>query len=338
MTLNLTYIHQGMQMAKTALITGINGQDGSYLAKLLLEQGYTVFGLVRKLPTAEMGEQRLNQLGIADHIHFVEGDITDLTSINMVVRNSKPDEIYNLAAQSLVNSSCSTPALTGQVTAIGVCNVLEALRHEKPDARFFQASSSEMFGKVSEPVQTENSLFHPRSPYGVAKVYGHWLTVNYRESFGLHASSGILFNHESPLRGTEFVSRKVTQTVAKIKLGLVRELRLGNIDVQRDWGHARDHVRAMWLMLQQENADDYIIATGKAVSVRDMCKIAFEYVDLNMDDYVVIDPKFFRPADIEKLCGNPQKAKEKLGWVADTSLVEMIHEMVDADLKQLQAR
>jgi GDPmannose 4,6-dehydratase len=323
-------------MTKTALITGVNGQDGSYLAELLLNQGYNVCGLVRKLPTDESGEQRHSRLGIANHIQFLQGDITDLTSINMVVRKAQPDEVYNLAAQSLVNSSWSTPALTGQVTAIGVCNVLEALRHEKPDARFFQASSSEMFGKFTEPVQTETSLFHPRSPYGVAKVYGHWLTVNYRESFGLHASSGILFNHESPLRGPEFVSRKVTQTVAKIKLGLVHELKLGNIDVQRDWGHARDHVRAMWLMLQQDIADDYIIATGRTVSVRDMCKIAFDYVGLNMENHVVIDPSLFRPADIEKLCGDPTKAKEKLGWTAQIKLQEMIHEMLDADIKQLK--
>jgi GDPmannose 4,6-dehydratase len=324
-------------LAKTALITGISGQDGAYLSKLLLEKGYSVYGLVRRSTTTENNQSRLKYLQIADEIQFLDGDITDLSSLNKAIRISKPDEVYNLAAQSMVKSSWHTPAMTGQVTGIGLCNMLEALRNENPTARFFQASSSEMFGKVAEPVQLETSPFHPRSPYGVAKLYAHWLTVNYRESFGMHASSGILFNHESPLRGIEFVTRKVTNGVAQIKLGLTNELRLGNIDVKRDWGHAVDHVRAMWLMLQQDVADDYIIATGRAISVRDMCRIAFSYVELEMDQHVIIDPTLFRPAEIEMLCGGPAKAKAKLGWEATTTLEQMIHEMVDADLRRLKS-
>jgi GDPmannose 4,6-dehydratase len=323
------------KLTKTALITGISGQDGSYLSKLLLEKGYRVFGLVRRLSAVENNTIRLKFLGVAEDVEFLEGDITDTGSLTQAIQISKPDEVYNLAAQSMVNSSWSAPAMTGQVSGIGVCNMLEAIRQEIPTARFFQASSSEIFGRVVGTVQVETSPFQPRSPYGVAKLYAHWLTRNYRESFNLHASSGILFNHESPLRGLEFVTRKVTHAVAQIKLGMANELRLGNIDARRDWGHAADHVRAMWLMLQQQVPDDYVIATGRAVSVRDMCRIAFNYVGLDMEHHVIIDPALFRPAEIEVLCGGPAKAEEKLGWAATTPLEDMIHEMVEADLKRL---
>lgn len=323
-------------MDKRALITGITGQDGSYLAKLLLEKGYKTFGLVRRSSTAENNELRLKWLGIAQDVHFIDGDITDLSSVIRAVHESRPDEVYNLAAQSFVKSSWQTPLLTGEVTGLGVCNVLEAIRFGCPTAKFYQASSSEMFGKVQEPVQSEATPFYPRSPYGVSKLYGHWITVNYRESFGMHASSGILFNHESPLRGIEFVTRKVTDGVARIKLGLADNLRLGNIDVKRDWGHAKDYVRAMWLMLQQDKPDDYVIATGRAVTVRDMCRFAFTHVGLEMDKHLIIDPALFRPAEVELLLGNPAKAKAKLGWEATVTLEDMICEMVDADLQRLK--
>ena len=323
-------------MGKRALITGITGQDGSYLAKFLLEKGYKVFGLVRRSSTVENSALRLKWLGIADGIEFIDGDITDLSSVIRTFKEAKPDEVYNLAAQSFVKSSWQTPLLTGQVTGLSVCTVLEALRFETPSARFYQASSSEMFGLAQESIQSEKTPFYPRSPYGVAKLYGHWITVNYRESFGLHASSGILFNHESPLRGIEFVTRKVTHGVALIKLGLTENLKLGNIDVKRDWGHAKDYVRAMWLMLQQEKADDFVIATGRATTVRDMCKIAFSHVHLDMEKYVVIDPTLFRPAEVEMLLGNPEKAKVKLGWEPTICLEDMIKEMVEADLQRLK--
>ncbi len=249
----------------------------------------------------------------------------------------RPDEVYNLAAQSFVKSSWQQPILTGEVTALGVTNILEAIRLECPQVRFYQASSSEMYGLIQEEMQSETTPFYPRSPYAVAKLYGHWLTVNYRESYGLHASSGILFNHESPLRGIEFVTRKVTDGVARIKLGLKNELRLGNIDAKRDWGHSRDYVEAMWLMVQQEIPDDYVVATGRTTTVRDMCRIAFEYAGLSMDDHLVIDPELFRPAEVDVLLGNPEKAAKKLGWRATTPLEDMIVEMVDADLKRLRA-
>jgi GDPmannose 4,6-dehydratase len=323
-------------LTKIALLTGVSGQDGSYLSKLLLEKGYTVYGLVRRLSAPESNQARLKYLGLADHIQYLEGDVTDPESLAKALRQTKPDEVYNLAAQSQVNSSWDAPALTGQVTGIGVCNMLEALRREQPSARFFQASSAEIFGRVVESVQVETSPFQPRSPYGVAKLYAYWLTRNYREGFNLHASSGILFNHESPLRGLEFVTRKVTNAVAQIKLGLAQELRLGNIDAKRDWGHAADFVKAMWLMLQQDVPDDYVLATGRAVTVRDMCRIAFTHVGLDMDNHVVIDPKLFRPAEVEMICGGPAKAKAVLGWEATTTLEDMIHEMVDADLKRLR--
>lgn len=325
-------------MTKTALITGVTGQDGAYLSKLLLDKGYEVFGMLRRSSTADVNDVRLKWLGIAEHVRLVDGNLLDLSGITRIVRDTKPDEIYNLAAQSFVKSSWQQPILTGQVTALGVTNMLEAVRQERPETRFYQASSSEMYGLIQEDMQSETTPFYPRSPYAVAKLYGHWITVNYRESFGLHASSGILFNHESPLRGIEFVTRKVTDAVARIKLGLSKELRLGNIDAKRDWGHSRDYVEAMWLMLQQDKPDDYVIATGRTVTVRDMCRIAFGHAGLSMDDHLVIDEKLFRPAEVDVLLGNPAKAKERLGWEARTSLEDMIVEMVDADIERLRPR
>ncbi|BCG96141.1 GDP-mannose 4,6-dehydratase [Mesorhizobium sp. 131-2-1] len=321
-------------MTKTALITGVTGQDGAYLAELLLSKGYEVHGLARRSSTADVNTTRLKWLGIEKDVRIVDGNLTDLSGLARTMRDIGPDEVYNLAAQSFVKSSWQQPILTGNVTGIGVTNVLEALRLEKPEARFYQASSSEMYGLIQEPMQSETTPFHPRSPYAVAKLYGHWITINYRESFGLHASSGILFNHESPLRGIEFVTRKVTDAVARIKKGLSRELRLGNIDAKRDWGHSKDYVRAMWLMLQQDVPDDYVVATGRTTTVRDMCRIAFEHVGLNIEDHLVIDPELFRPAEVEILLGNPAKAKAKLGWEATISLEDMIREMVDADLER----
>ncbi|RWC92548.1 MAG: GDP-mannose 4,6-dehydratase [Mesorhizobium sp.] len=321
-------------MTKTALITGITGQDGAYLAELLLAKGYEVHGLARRSSTADVNTTRLKWLGIEKDVRIVDGNLTDLSGLARTMRDIRPDEVYNLAAQSFVKSSWQQPILTGNVTGIGVTNVLEALRLEIPEARFYQASSSEMYGLIQEPMQSETTPFHPRSPYAVAKLYGHWITINYRESFGLHASSGILFNHESPLRGIEFVTRKVTDAVARIKKGLSKELRLGNIDAKRDWGHSKDYVRAMWLMVQQDQPDDYVVATGRTTTVRDMCRIAFDHVGLNIDDHLVIDPELFRPAEVEILLGNPAKAKAKLGWEATISLEEMICEMVDADLER----
>ncbi|MDX8491578.1 GDP-mannose 4,6-dehydratase [Mesorhizobium sp. VK22B] len=321
-------------MTKTALITGITGQDGAYLAELLLEKGYEVHGLARRSSTADVNTTRLKWLGIEKDVRIVDGNLTDLSGLARTMRDVRPDEVYNLAAQSFVKSSWQQPILTGNVTGMGVTNVLEALRLEIPEARFYQASSSEMYGLIQEPMQSEATPFYPRSPYAVAKLYGHWITVNYRESFGLHASSGILFNHESPLRGIEFVTRKVTDAVARIKKGMATELRLGNIDAKRDWGHSKDYVRAMWLMLQQDQPDDFVVATGRTTTVRDMCRIAFEHVGLQMDDHLVIDPDLFRPAEVEVLLGNPAKAKAKLGWEAAISLEEMICEMVDADLER----
>lgn len=320
---------------KTALITGITGQDGAYLAQLLLSKNYKVFGLSRKSGTAEVNLSRLQWLGIADDIQLVDGDLRDIAALARAIRDVQPDEIYNLAAQSLVTLSWRQPVLTSEVTGLGVANLLEAIRLEKPGARFYQASSSEMFGRVVEPVQNERTPFHPRSPYAVAKAFGHWLTINYRESFGMHASSGILFNHDSPLRGVEFVARKVTHGVARIKLGKAKELRLGNIEVRRDWGHAKDYVRAMWLMVQQEVADDYVIATGRTVTVREICRIAFEYAGLVPERYIVIDPALLRPAEVDILCADPARARERLGWEPTISLEDMIIEMVDADIKRI---
>ncbi len=322
-------------MTKRAFITGVTGQDGAYLAQLLLQKGYEVSGLVRRSSTADVNDVRLKWLGIASQVQLIDGDLLDLSGLVRTLREFAPTEVYNLAAQSFVRSSWQQPILTGQVTALGVTNLLEAVRLTCPEARFYQASSSEMYGMIQEAMQSETTPFYPRSPYAVAKLYGHWITVNYRESFGLHASSGILFNHESPLRGIEFVTRKVTDGVARIKRGLASELRLGNIDAKRDWGHSRDYVEAMWLMLQQEVADDYVVATGRTTTVRDMCRIAFEHAGVAMDRHLVIDPNLFRPAEVDVLLGNPAKAKAKLGWEATTSLEEMIVEMVDADLKRL---
>ncbi len=320
---------------KKALITGITGQDGAYLAQLLLAKDYEVFGIVRRSSTAEINDLRLRWLGVAHDVAMLDGDLTDLSGLIRTVKDVRPDEVYNLGAQSFVKSSWQQPLLTGQVTAMGVANILEALRIERPEARFYQASSSEMYGMIQEPMQRESTPFYPRSPYAVAKLYGHWLTVNYRESFNLHASSGILFNHESPLRGIEFVTRKVTDGVARIKLGLRKELRLGNIDAKRDWGHSKDYVRAMWMMLQQDTPDDYVIATGRTTTVRDMCRIAFEHAALDMDQYLIIDPLLFRPAEVDVLLGDSSKAKAKFGWEARITLEEMITEMVDADLARL---
>ena len=324
-----------MSQQKKALITGITGQDGAYLAQFLLDRGYSVHGLVRRSSTAENALIRLKWLGIANDVNLVDGNLTDLSSLIRIVTDIQPDEVYNLAAQSFVKTSWDQPLLTAQVTGVGALNVLEALRIVKPDARFYQASTSEMFGKIQKPEQNEQTPFYPRSPYAVAKLYAHWMTTNYRESFDMYACSGILFNHESPLRGIEFVTRKVTDAVARIKLGQQSELRLGNIDAKRDWGHAKDYVKAMWAMLQQDTAEEFVIATGRTTTVRDMCHIAFEHVGLKADDHIVIDEKYFRPAEVEILLGDPAKAKEKLGWEAETSLEDMICEMVDADLERV---
>jgi GDPmannose 4,6-dehydratase len=319
-------------MTKSAIITGITGQDGAYLAKLLLEKGYAVHGLARRSSTTDVNTTRLKWLKIEDDVQIVDGDLLDLSGMARTFQQIKPDEVYNLAAQSFVKSSWQQPILTGEVTGIGVTNVLEAVRISSPEARFYQASSSEMYGLIQQEVQSETTPFYPRSPYAVAKLYGHWITVNYRESYGLHASSGILFNHESPLRGLEFVTRKVTDAVARIKLGRATELRLGNIDAKRDWGHSKDYVEAMWLMLQQDKPDDYVVATGRTTTVRDMCRIAFDHVGLTMEDHLVIDPELFRPAEVDVLLGDPSKAERVLGWRAQTSLEDMIKEMVDADI------
>lgn len=320
-------------MSKSALITGVTGQDGAYLAKLLLDKGYRVHGLVARRSSDT--RWRLRELGIENDIIFLEGDLADACSLQRALHKSNPAEVYNLGAQSFVGSSWDQPVITGVVDGLGVTHLLEAIRQTSPNTRFYQASTSEMFGLIQAERQNENTPFYPRSPYGVAKLYGHWITVNYRESFKLHASSGILFNHESPLRGIEFVTRKVTDSVARIKLGKKRELRLGNIDAKRDWGFAGDYVEAMWLMLQQAEASDYVVATGVTTTVREMCKIAFEHVGLNHEDFVVIDPAFFRPAEVDVLLGDPTKATQKLGWKPRTSLHELIAMMVEADLRRV---
>ncbi|WP_420393277.1 GDP-mannose 4,6-dehydratase [Acuticoccus sp.] len=319
-------------MAKSAVITGVTGQDGAYLAQLLLGKGYDVWGVVRRSSHFGVADHRLRWLGIAGDVRFLDANLTDLSSLVRCIELAKPDEVYNLGAQSYVASSWQQPLLTGHVTGLGAANVLEAVRIAQPAARFYQASSSEMFGLIQEAQQNERTPFYPRSPYGAAKLFAHWMTVNYRESFSMHASSGILFNHESPLRGIEFVTRKVSDAVARIKLGLADELRLGNVDARRDWGHARDYVEAMWLMLQQESADDYVVATGRTTSVRDMVRIAFGHVGLVAEDYLVVDPTLFRPAEVDILLGDASMAKSRLGWAPKTTLEEMIHEMVEADL------
>lgn len=317
----------------TAFITGITGQDGAYLAKFLLEKGYSVFGLVPRRSTVTTW--RLDYLNITNEVNLIEGDLTDLSSLIRAMQLSSPDEVYNLGAQSFVGTSWEQPLLTSQITAIGVLNMLEAIRLTNKDAKFYQASTSEMFGLIQEQIQGENTPFHPRSPYGVSKLFGHWMTINYRESFNMFCSNGILFNHESPLRGIEFVTRKVTDGVARIKAGLSNELRLGNIDAKRDWGFAGDYVEAMWLMLQSSQPDDYVVATGVTTSVRDMCKIAFEHVGLNYEEFIVIDPTLYRPAEVDILIGNSTKAQTTLGWKPRTSLENLITMMVDADLKRL---
>ncbi len=322
-------------MTKRALISGLTGQDGAYLAQHLLSRGYEVHGIVRRSSHGGVADHRLMWLGILDDIHIHDANMIDMSSIARLIEQVRPDEFYNLAAQSFVATSWQQPILTGQVTAMGVTHVLEALRLIKPDTRFYQASSSEMYGLIQQDMQTEKTPFYPRSPYAVAKLYGHWITVNYRESFGMHASSGILFNHESPLRGREFVTRKVTDGVARIKLGIAQELRLGNIDAKRDWGHARDYVKAMWLMLQQDTADDYVIATGRTTTVRDMCRIACSHAGIDMDKHLVIDPALFRPAEVDVLLGDASKAQARFGWEPETSLEDMICEMVDADIERL---
>jgi GDPmannose 4,6-dehydratase len=323
-------------MTKRALVTGVTGQDGAYLSQLLLGKGYEVYGVIRRSSHRGVEDHRLRWLGVADGVRLLDGDLADLSSLIRITQDVQPDEVYNLAAQSFVASSWRQPILTANITAVGVVNMLEAVRIAAPGARFYQASSSEMYGLIQQPMQSEKTPFYPRSPYAVAKLYGHWITVNYRESFGLHASSGILFNHESPLRGIEFVTRKVSDGVARIKLGKVKELRLGNIDAKRDWGHARDYVRAMWLMLQQDKPDDYVVATGRTTTVRDMCRIAFEHAGLDMEKHVVIDPKFYRPAEVDILLGDAAKARASLGWEPQIGLEELMHEMVDADIERVK--
>lgn len=314
------------------MITGITGQDGSYLAELLLEKGYKVYGLVRRTSVPNME----NMGHLQDQVELISGDLLDVGSLISTVREVMPDEIYNLAAQSFVATSWQQSILTGQVTGIGVTNLLEAIRLVKPDAKFYQASSSEMFGKVVETPQKETTPFYPRSPYGVAKVYGHWITVNYRESYDMFACSGILFNHESPRRGVEFVTRKITDAAARIKLGLQEELRLGNLDAKRDWGFAGDYVKAMWLMLQQDNPEDFVIATGETHSVKEFVEIAFGHVGLNWQDYVVIDPKFVRPAEVDLLLGDPAKAMKELAWELEVPFEKLVTMMVESDMKKIE--
>lgn len=321
-------------MTKRALITGVTGQDGSYLAELLLEKGYEVLGMVRRSSTVNF--ERIAHL--QDKITFVPGDLLDEISMIHILQEHRPQEVYNLAAQSFVQTSFGQPVLTGETTALGVTRLLDAIRLVDPEIRFYQASSSEMFGKVHEVPQTETTPFHPRSPYGVAKVYGHWITLNYRESYGLHATSGILFNHESPRRGLEFVTRKISHTVAQIKLGLSDELRLGNLDAQRDWGFAGDYVEAMWLMLQREIPEDFVICTGQTHSVRDFCEVAFGHARLNWEEHVVVDETFFRPAEVDLLVGDATKADEMLGWKPETSFESLVTMMVDADIDLLTGK
>jgi GDPmannose 4,6-dehydratase len=319
-------------MSKKALITGITGQDGSYLADFLLDKGYEVYGMVRRSSMEKF--DRIEH--IHDKIHIRQADLLDQYSIIKLLEDVQPDEIYNLAAMSFVPTSWNQPVLTAEFTAIGVTRMLEAVRAVNPRIRFYQASSSEMFGKVKEIPQSEKTPFHPRSPYGVAKVYGHWITVNYRESYDIFGVSGILFNHESPRRGLEFVTRKVTYTASKIKLGLEKELRMGNLDAKRDWGYAGDYVKAMWLMLQQAEPDDYVIATGETHSVKELVETAFSYLEMDYKDYIVVDERFIRPAEVDLLIGDNSKAKKKLGWKPDINFQNLVKMMVDADMKLLK--
>ncbi len=319
-------------MKKRALITGITGQDGSYLAEFLLAQDYEVFGLIRR--TSTLNFERIRH--IQDQVTLVSGDMHDQTSLTRALSSIQPREVYNLAAQSFVPTSWDQPVFTGDITALGVTRMLEAILTVNPEIRFYQASSSEMFGKVQEVPQKETTHFYPRSPYGVAKVYGHWITINYRESYGIHASSGILFNHESPRRGLEFVTRKVTHHVARIKLGLTNELRMGNYEARRDWGFAGDYVRAMWLMLQQDTPDDYVVATGTTHSVEHLLEVAFGCMDLDWKNYTVQDEKFMRPAEVDLLVGDPTKAGETLGWEPQVTFEELVQMMVEADYQLLK--
>lgn len=318
----------------TALVTGVTGQDGSYLAELLLKQGYDVVGMVRRTSTINFDRIR----HIQDQLEIAQGDLLDQMSLISILQEYRPQEVYNLAAQSFVPTSFSQPVLTGEFTALGVTRLLDAIRIVDPSIRFYQASSSEMFGKVQEVPQGESTPFYPRSPYGVAKVYGHWITVNYRESYDIYACSGILFNHESPRRGLEFVTHKITNEVAKIKLGLSNELRLGNLDSRRDWGFAPDYVRAMWLMLQQDSPDDFVIATGETHSVREFLEVSFSHVDLDWREFVVQDDNFYRPAEVDLLVGDASKAGEKLGWEPTVSFGDLVRQMVDADLENWSSR
>jgi GDPmannose 4,6-dehydratase len=317
---------------KTALITGVTGQDGSYLAEFLLAKEYKVVGMVRRSSTINF--DRIKH--IQNDIEIVQGDLLDQMSLVDILREFQPEEVYNLAAQSFVPTSFKQPVLTGEFTALGVTRMMDAIRMTNPLIRFYQASSSEMFGKVQEVPQRESTSFYPRSPYGVAKLYGHWITVNYRESYNLHASSGILFNHESPRRGLEFVTHKITHAVAKIKLGKAKELRLGNLEARRDWGFAGDYVEAMWMMLQQATPDDYVVATGETHAVQEFCEVAFEHVGLNWRDFVIIDQKFFRPAEVDLLVGDPTKARTKLGWEPSLSFKELVQLMVEEDIKAIK--
>jgi len=322
----------------TCLITGVTGQDGAYLSQLMLQKGNRVIGMMRRSASSDMVGERLRWLGILNDVELVDGNLVDLSSLIRLLQTYEPQEVYNLGAQSFVAASWNQPLLTGQVTGMGAANLLEAIRIARPEARFYQASSSEMFGRIQEPRQSETTPFYPRSPYAVAKLYAHWMTVNHRESFGMHASSGILFNHESPLRGIEFVTRKITDGVARIKLGLAKELPLGNLEAKRDWGHARDYVRAMWLMLQQDTPDDYVVATGRTTTIREFCRLAFSYADLNFEDHVVTHSNLLRPAEVDVLLGDASKAHQKLNWQPSVTLEEMIAEMVDADLARHRAR
>ncbi len=321
-------------MRKRALITGITGQDGSYLAELLLEEGYEVIGMVRRSSTLNF--ERIAH--IQDRVSLVAGDLLDEISLIGILREHRPSEVYNLAAQSFVQTSWTQPVLTGETTALGVTRVLDAIRIADPEIRFYQASSSEMFGKVQEVPQSETTPFYPRSPYGVAKVYGHWITVNYRESYGLHASSGMLFNHESPRRGLEFVTRKVSHGVARIAAGMDEKLFLGNLDAQRDWGFAGDYVRAMWLMLQRDQPDDFVVATGETHSVRELCEIAFAHAGLDWNEHVVVDDKFLRPAEVDLLVGDATKAKTELKWEKSVTFADLVAMMVDADVELLRVQ
>jgi GDPmannose 4,6-dehydratase len=320
------------------LITGITGQDGAYLTRFLLEKGYRVVGLLRRSASSEMVGERLRWLGVLDRVELVDSDLLDLSSLIRVVQMVEPDEVYNLAAQSFVAASWQQPILTGAVTGLGAVNVLEALRIVRPQARFYQASSSEMFGRVCDPIQSEKTRFYPRSPYACAKLYAHSMTINYRESYGMHASCGILFNHESPLRGIEFVTRRITDGVARIHLGLARDLTLGNLDAQRDWGHANDYVEAMWLMLQQSKPDDYVVATGRTISVREFCRIAFQHVGLAYGDFIGLRNDLVRPAEVDLLLGDASHAHQILGWQARTQVEALAAEMVEADIARHRTR